>query len=84
MTKQNMIQAIQNQEAQAYLRYMMAQQWYGAEDALTDRLRGKWCGIKWCAIYHVMETLGIQQDFRHPDNIAAAELRASQSETRAA
>ena len=70
MTKKNMIQEIQNQEAQAYLRYMMAQQWYGAEDALTDRLRGKWCGI-----YQLMETLGIQQDFRHPDNQAALEIR---------
>ena len=70
MTKKNMIREIQNQEAQAYLRYMMAQQWYGAEDSLTERLRSKWVGI-----YQLMESLGIQQDFRHPDNRAAMEIR---------
>ena len=75
MTKKNMIQEIQNQEAQAYLRYMMAQQWYGAEDALTERLRSKWVGI-----YQLMESLGISQDFYHPDNQAALEIRNAMAE----
>ena len=65
-----MIQEIQNQEAQAYLRYMQAQQWYGVEDTLTERLRSKWAGT-----YQLMESLGISQDFHHPDNQAAMEIR---------
>jgi hypothetical protein len=79
MTKKNMIQAIQNREAQMYFRYMQAVKLWGIEDSLTDRLRAKWC-----ATYQLMESLGIQQDCKHPDNLAAAELRASQSETQAA
>ena len=70
MTKKQMIQEIQNHEAQAYLRYMMSQQWYGVEDTLTKQLRGKWAGI-----YQLMESLGIRQDFDHPDNQAATEIR---------
>ena len=70
MTKKQMIQEIQNHEAQAYLRYMMSQQWYGVEDTLTKQLRGKWAGI-----YQLMESLGISQDFYHPDNQAALEIR---------
>jgi len=72
MTKKNMIQEIQNQEAQAYLSYMQSTQWYGASDTLTDRLRGKWAGI-----YQLMESLGIASDLSHPDNVAAAEIRES-------
>ena len=70
MTKKNMIQEIQNQEAQAYLRYMQATKWYGASDALTDRLRSKWCSV-----YQLMEALSIKSDLRHPDNQAAMEIR---------
>ena len=70
MTKKNMIQEIQNQEAQLYLRYMQAAKCWGREDSLTDRLR-----TKWCSVYQLMESLGIQQDFDHPDNQAATEIR---------
>ena len=70
MTKKNMIQEIQNQEAQLYFQYMQAAKCWGREDSLTIRLRTKWCGV-----YQLMESLGISQDFRHPDNRAAMEIR---------
>jgi hypothetical protein len=79
MTKKQMIQEIQNQEARMYFRYQFAKLNYGPEEILTKRYRSQWC-----AIYQLMESLGIQQDCKHPDNLAAAELRASQSETWAA
>jgi hypothetical protein len=45
MTKKNMIQEIQNQEAQLYFSYMQAAKLWGREDALTIRLQTKmvWC-----------------------------------------
>ena len=70
MTKKNMIQEIQNQEAQLYFQYMQAAKCWGREDALTDRLR-----VKWCSVYQLMEALGIPQDCKHPDNRAAMEIR---------
>ena len=41
MTKKNMIQEIQNKEAQLYFQYMQAAKCWGREDALTDRQRYK-------------------------------------------
>ena len=70
MTKKNMIQEIQNKEAQLYFSYMQAAKLWGREDALTDRQR-----YKWCSVYQLMEALGIPQDCKHPDNVAAMELR---------
>ena len=70
MTKKQMIQEIQNQEAQLYFSYMQATQHWGHEDGVVVRLRSKWAGV-----YHLMETLGIPQDYTHPDNQAATEIR---------
>jgi hypothetical protein len=70
MTKKNMIQEIQNQEAQLYFSYMQAAKLWGREDALTIRLQ-----TKWCSVYQLMEALGIPQDNKHPDNRAAMEIR---------
>ena len=70
MTKKNMIQEIQNQEAQLYFSYMQAAKLWGREDALTIRLQTKWGGV-----YRLMEALGIPQDCKHPDNRAAMEIR---------
>ena len=75
MTKKNMIQEIQNQEAQLYFQYMQAAKCWGREDSLTIRLRTKWCGV-----YQLMESLGISQDFYHPDNQAALEIRNAMAE----
>lgn len=83
MTKKNMIQEIQNQEAQLYLRCQRAAFEYGYDDPLTTRYRSEWISV-----YELMQVLGIQQDFYHPANQEAIEIkasrRASQSETRAA
>ena len=75
MTKKNMIQEIQNQEAQLYFQYMQATQHWGHEDGVVVRLRSKWVGI-----YQLMESLGISQDFYHPDNQAALEIRNAMAE----
>ena len=75
MTKKNMIQEIQNQEAQLYFQYMQAVKCWGREDSLTIRLRTKWCGV-----YQLMESLGISRDFYHPDNQAALEIRNTMAE----
>lgn len=70
MTKKNMIQEIQNQEARLYFQYMLATQQWGYEDGVVVRLRSKWAGV-----YELMESLGIPQDCKHPDNQAAKEIR---------
>lgn len=70
MTKKNMILEIQNQEAQLYFSYIQATQHWGHEDGVVVRLRSKWAGV-----YALMESLGIPQDDKHPDNQAAMEIR---------
>jgi hypothetical protein len=70
MTKKNMIQEIQNQEARMYLQYMLAKQHHGEDSSFVRGCRSRWCGV-----YELMEALGISQDCKHPDNRAAMEIR---------
>ena len=71
MTKKNMIQEIQNQEAQLYLRCQRAAFEYGYDDSLTTQYRSEWLSV-----YALMQALGIQQDFYHPANQEAIEIKA--------
>ena len=71
MTKKNMIQEIQNQEAQLYLCCQRAAFEYGYDDPLTTRYRSEWISV-----YELMQVLGIQQDFYHPANQEAMEIKA--------
>ena len=71
MTKKNMIQEIQNQEAQLYLTSQRAAFEYGYDDPLTTRYRSEWLSV-----YALMQALGIQQDFYHPANQEAMEIKA--------
>ena len=70
MTKKNMIQEIQNQEAQSYLCCQRAAFEYGYDDPLTTQYRSSWLSI-----YALMQALGIQQDFYHPANQEAMEIK---------
>lgn len=71
MTKKNMIQEIQNQEAQLYLTSQRAAFEYGYDDSLTTQYRSEWLSV-----YALMQALDIQQDFYHPANQQAMEIKA--------
>ena len=64
MTKQQMITAIQLQEAQAWLRLKELEAEYGAHSPITKTARSKFT-----AVYELMESLGIRSDF----NLAEAQ-----------
>lgn len=69
MTKQQMITAIQLQEAQAFLKLKEFEAEYGAHDSLTKKARSNYS-----AVYSLMESLGIKSDFDLPAAKQAADL----------
>ena len=69
MTKQQMITAIQLQEAQAFLKLKELEAEYGAHDPLTKTAR-----TTFCAVYQLMESLGIRSDFNLPETQRATDL----------
>jgi len=69
MTKQEMITAIQLQEAQAFLRLKEIEAEYGAHDPLTKTAR-----TSFNAVYQLMESLGIRSDLNLPESQRATDL----------
>ena len=69
MTKQQMITAIQLQEAQAFLKLKELEAEYGAHDPLTKTAR-----TTFSAVYGLMESLGIKTDFKLPETQRAIDL----------
>lgn len=69
MTKAEMIKAIQELEAAAFLRLKQDRLTFGEDSAIVKTSR-----TKWGTIYDLMETLNIDVDTAHPDNHAAAEV----------
>jgi hypothetical protein len=59
MTKQQMITAIQLQEAQAFLKLKEIEAEYGAHSPITKTARSTFT-----AVYDLMESLGIRSDFK--------------------
>ena len=57
MTKKEMIQTIQQQEASLFLEAKKYEYVYGREDDITQAALGKWLGVS-----RLMETLGIASD----------------------
>ena len=57
MTKKEMIQTIQQQEASLFLEAKKYEYVYGREDGITQAALGKWLGVS-----RLMETLGIASD----------------------
>ena len=66
LTKAQMIQTIQRFEAAAFLELKESERDYGSESNLTRQCRTRWAGIN-----ATMTALGIEQDFRLPDNVKA-------------
>jgi len=69
MTKQEMITAIQLQEAQAFLRLKEIEAEYGAHDPITKTAR-----TSFNAVYQLMESLGIRSDLNLPESQRATGL----------
>lgn len=69
MTKKQMIQSIQLQDATAFLKFKQAQLEWGTESNITTTLR-----CKFVAIDNLMESLGIVRDFNLPDHRAALDM----------
>ena len=69
MTKQQMITAIQLQEAQAFLKLKELEAEYGAHHSLTKTAR-----TTFTAVYGLMESLGIRSDFNLPETQRATDL----------
>ena len=69
MTKQQMITAIQLQEAQAWLRLKELEAEYGAHSPITKTARSKFT-----AVYDLMESLGIRSDFNLAEAQRATDL----------
>jgi hypothetical protein len=69
MTKQEMITAIQLQEAQAFLKLKEIEAEYGAHDPLTKTAR-----TSFNALYQLMESLGIRSDFNLAESQRATDL----------
>ena len=69
MTKQQMITAIQLQEAQAFLKLKEFEAEYGPHHSLTKTARATFS-----AVYGLMESLGIRSDFNLPETKRATDL----------
>lgn len=68
MTKKEMIQSMQQQEASLFLQAKKYEYVYGREDGLTQAALGKWLGV-----HHLMESLGIPTDVAYPEASEAVE-----------
>ena len=69
LTKAQMIASIQQQEAAMFLELKEAERDYGSASSLTSQLRSQWA-----AVNRLMESIGVPQDFRLPDNVKAVAI----------
>jgi hypothetical protein len=69
MTKKEMIQRIQLQEATLFLQAMQLELDYGRDALMTRSVINKWLGVN-----NMMEDLGIPSDLTLPEAREAAEL----------
>jgi hypothetical protein len=68
MTKKEMIQSMQQQEARLFLEAKKYEFLYGREDRISQAALGKWLGV-----HHLMESLGIATDVPFPETSEAVE-----------
>lgn len=66
LTKSQMIATVQQLEAAAFLELKESERDYGSDASFTNQCRTRWAGIN-----ATMTALGIEQDFRLPDNVKA-------------
>jgi hypothetical protein len=69
MTKKQMIQSMQKQEAAFFLQAKQSEFDNGRDDAMTIHAFNKWLGIS-----HMLHHLGIPEDLTLPEAQAAADL----------
>ena len=69
MTKKEMIEIIQQHEAELFLQVKVDEKIFGKEHIITKSSRTKWCGVN-----NLMETLGIKPDNTLPENQEAIRL----------
>ncbi len=63
MTKKQMIEVIQQKEAEAFLQIKVDESLFGMDSTITKRSRSEWCKIN-----GLMEDLGIKPDNTLPEN----------------
>jgi hypothetical protein len=68
MTKKEMIQTMQQQEASLFLEAKKYEYVYGREDGITQAALGRWLGVN-----ALMETLGIASDMTLPETTESVE-----------
>jgi hypothetical protein len=69
MTKKQMIQTIQLQEAALFLNVKQVERMFGTHSAMHQRITSKWVSVS-----NLMETLGIPADLTLPDSQESAQL----------
>ena len=69
LTKSQMVSTLQRMEAAAFLELKQAERDYGTDASFTTMCRTSWAGIN-----ATLTALGIQQDFRLPDNVKATAI----------
>jgi len=69
MTKKEMIETIQQHEAELFLQVKVDEKIFGKEHIITKISRTRWCGVN-----NLMETLGIRHDITLPENQEAIRL----------
>ena len=69
MTKKQMIESIQKQEAKLFLDIKVNEKMFGASHFITSRSRTEWIGV-----HKLMQTLEIQPDINLPDAQEAFKL----------
>lgn len=69
MTKQQMIQTIQQQEARAFLRLKEATRDFGPKSPITNARRSEWCILD-----DVMQAAGIEPDNTLPEQYASVAI----------
>ena len=69
MTKKEMIEVIQQREAEAWLQVKVDEKLFGREHIVTSKSRGEWCKIK-----NLMDDLKLEPNNLLPENREATEM----------
>ena len=69
MTKKQMIETIQQQEAKLFLDIKVNEKMFGTDHSITSRSRKEWIGV-----HNLMQMLEIQPDINLPDAKEAFKL----------
>jgi hypothetical protein len=69
MTKKEMIEIIQQHDAELFLQLKVDENIFGEDNAITKSSRTRWCGVN-----DLMEKLGVKPDNTLPENQEAIKL----------